>query len=106
LSVIAANVLSIETIIKFVNFGALTSFMLLNLTVFVYFYLKKKERGTRGFFQYVVFPLIGFGVIAYVWSGFDKMTFIVGFSWLVIGVVIGAIKSKGYKEVPAALKDL
>jgi amino acid transporter len=106
LSVIAANVLSIETIIKFVNFGALTSFMLLNLTVFIYFYIKKKERGLSGFFKYVLFPLFGFAIIAYVWSGFDKMTFVVGFSWLAIGIVVGAIKSKGYKEVPAALSEL
>jgi amino acid transporter len=106
LSVVAANLLSIETIIKFVNFGALTSFMLLNLTVFVYFYIKKKERGLSAFFKYVLFPLIGFAVIAFVWSGFDNMTFVAGFSWLAIGIIVGAVKSKGYKEVPAILTNL
>lgn len=106
LSVLVANLLSIETIIKFVNFGALTSFMLLNITVFAYFFVKKKQRGLSGFIKYFLFPFIGFGIIAYVWSGFDKMTFVVGFSWLVIGIIVGAIKSKGYKEVPAALSDL
>jgi len=106
LSIIVANTLSIETIIKFVNFGALTSFMLLNVTVFVYFYIKKKERGLGAFFKFVVFPLAGFAVIAYVWSGFDKMTFMAGFGWLAIGIIVGAIKSKGYKEVPASLGQL
>jgi amino acid transporter len=106
LSVVAANFLSIETIIKFVNFGALTSFMLLNITVLVYFYFKKKQRGFNGFVKNIIFPLLGFGVIAYVWSGFDKMTFYVGFGWLAIGIIVGAIKSKGYKEVPATLSNI
>jgi amino acid transporter len=105
LSIVVAKFLSIETIIKFVNFGALTSFMLLNLTVLVYFYFKKGQRGVGGLVKNFVFPLIGFGVIAFVWSGFDKMTFIVGFGWLAVGIVVGAIKSKGYKVVPE-LSDL
>jgi hypothetical protein len=56
--------------------------------------------------KYVLCPLIGFGIIAYVWSGFDKITFYVGFGWLFIGIIAGAIKSKGYKVVPEALSDM
>lgn len=106
LSIVVSLTLSIETIIKFVNFGALTSFMLLNVTVFLYFFIKKKQRDVQGFFKYLLFPLIGFSIIAYVWSGFDKLTLIAGFSWLAIGIVVGAIKSKGYKEVPEAFKNI
>ncbi|PLT29415.1 APC family permease [Peribacillus deserti] len=106
ISLVVALSLSIETIIKFVNFGALTSFLLLNVTVFVYFFVKKKQRDTKGFFQYLLFPLCGFLIIGYVWSGFDKMTFVVGFSWLAVGVIVGAVKSKGYKEIPDSLKNL
>lgn len=32
------------------------------------------------------------------------MTQIVGFSWLAIGLVIGYVKSKGYKVVPEAFR--
>ncbi|WP_051348750.1 APC family permease [Peribacillus kribbensis] len=106
LSIIVAKVLSIETIIKFVNFGALTSFMLLNLTIIVYFYFKKNQRGLGGTIKNFLFPLLGFAVIAYVWSGFDKMTFYVGFGWLAAGIIVGAIKSKGYKEVPASIGEI
>ena len=106
ISILVAKFLGLETIIKFVNFGALTSFMLLNITVFTYFYIKKKERGFGAFVKYVLCPLIGFGIIAYVWSGFDKITFYVGFGWLFIGIIVGAIKSKGYKVVPEALSDM
>ena len=104
--VVSVLTLSIQTVIQFVNFGALTSFMMLNLGVIYYFYIKKKERGLRAFILYLVMPFCGFGIIAFVWSGFDNLTFIVGFSWLLLGVIIGAIKSKGYKEIPPALKGL
>jgi amino acid transporter len=106
LSLVVALTLSIETIIKFVNFGALTSFLLLNVTVFYYFFIRKNQRDAKGFFKYLLSPLIGFLIIGYVWYGFDKMTFIVGFSWLAVGIVVNAIKSKGFKEVPEALKNL
>ncbi|MFM1655246.1 APC family permease [Brevibacillus sp. B_LB10_24] len=105
-SFFVAVFVSLNTIIQLINFGALTSFMVLNVTVFVYFYAKKRQRGAAGFFHYVLLPLIGFAIIAYVWSGFDRMTFIVGFTWMLIGVILGAVKSKGYKEVPPVLRDL
>ena len=106
LSVVVALTLSIETIIKFVNFGALTAFMILNVAVFVHFYIRKKQRGVAGFFKYLLSPLLGFSIIGFVWSGFDASTLIVGFSWLFIGVIVGAVKSKGYKQVPAVLENI
>ena len=39
-------------------------------------------------------------------TGFETMTYIVGVVWLVIGLIIGAVKAKGYKEVPEAFKHL
>ena len=39
-------------------------------------------------------------------TGFDPLTYIVGVSWLVIGLIVGAVKSHGYKEVPEAFKNL
>jgi hypothetical protein len=34
------------------------------------------------------------------------MTYIIGICWLVVGLIIGAVQSKGYKEVPEAFKNL
>ena len=48
--------------------------------------------------------MVGMAILLYVWSGFDHMTQIIGFAWLAVGLVIGFIKSKGYKEVPEAFK--
>lgn len=105
-SFFVALFVSIETIIKLVNFGALTSFMMLNLTVIIYFIFKKKQRDLKGLLLYGLLPLLGFSIIFFVWSGFDTMTYVVGGSWLAAGVILGAVKSKGYREVPPTMRDL
>lgn len=96
----------IEVIIKLVNFGALSSFIMLNFTVFWFFFVKRKKRGGYGLFNYLLLPLIGMIIIGWVWSGLDPMTKVVGLIWLVLGVIYGAVKSKGYKEVPDVFKNI
>jgi len=98
-------ILPTTNIMRLVNFGALTAFLFINITVFVHFYIKKKNRGVIGFLKYFVTPAIGFLVILYVWLGLGTATYILGFSWMAIGIIIGAVKSKGYKEVPPVLRE-
>lgn len=98
ISLIVLFTLSIETIVRFVNFGAVTSFMFLNITVIYYFIFKKKQRSLKALIIYLLFPLIGFATTLFVWTGFDKMTYMYGFGWLLVGLIIGAVQSKGYKK--------
>ena len=97
-SILIIFTVDLMTIVSLVNFGAVTAFMILNLSVIVYFFFKKKERGVKGFFFHLLFPLFGFAVCAFVWSGFDQSTMTVGLCWIVFGAIIGFIKSKGYKQ--------
>ena len=69
---------------EFVNFGALSSFVMLNFATFLFFFVREGKRKTFG----------------------DWVKYIVGVCWLVVGLIIGAVKSKGYKEVPEAFKHL
>ena len=97
-SIVAAISIPLSIQIRLINFGALTSFMMLNLTVAIYFFFKKKKRGLKNVINYLVFPLAGFLVVAYVWSGFDTITYVLGSLWALIGVIIGYVKSNGYKN--------
>lgn len=99
-------ILSMSQLVRLVNFGALASFVLLNFAVFLFFFIKEKQRGAGAVVKYVICPWLGIIILAYVFTGFDKMTYIVGIVWLIIGLIIGAVKSKGYKEVPEAFKNL
>jgi len=101
LSIMLALVIPEEVILKLVNFGALTAFLLLNLTVFIYFYIKQKEY--RAIFSYLVFPALGLLIVGFVWSGFDRTTFLFGGAWLLVGIVLGAFKYRNFRSLePAA----
>lgn len=106
LSVLVGLFLSLDLLVRLVNFGAMSTYMLLNLSVITYFFFRKKQRSPKQIFGYLLFPLIGFLVIGFIWTGFDTLTYTIGFSWLIIGIAIVAIQSKGFKEVPPALKGL
>lgn len=101
LSIGVAYLVSPSVLMLFINFGAITAYMLLNLAVIIYFFIKQKRKNNlKEVFSYLIFPLIGFGACLLTWTGFDKQTLIAGFSWLAVGVTIGAIASKGYKVTP------
>lgn len=106
-SLVIVLLLSMSQLVRLVNFGALSSFVLLNFAVFWYFFVKEKKRTSFGeIVAYLICPWCGILILAYVFTGFDVMTYVVGIVWLIIGLIIGAIKSKGYKEVPEAFKNL
>lgn len=67
-----------------VNFGALSSFLFLHLSV-MYYFLKKKK--SKDYLRHLIFPLIGFLVIGYVWINLDPLSKQLGFSWLGVGIV-------------------
>lgn len=75
--------------------------------VHAFFFIKEKRRNTIGdIVKYLISPVCGVAILLFIFSGFESLTYIIGFAWLAIGIVIGAIKSKGYKEVPEAFKNL
>ncbi len=104
LAAVCAAVFTDEQLTKLVNFGAITSFVMLNFAVFWFFFIREGRRGLMDSWRYLLCPMIGMAILLYVWSGFDHMTQIIGFAWLAVGLVIGFVKSKGYKEVPEAFR--
>ena len=102
LSMFCALLFSVPELSRLVNFGAITSFIMLNISVIWFFFGKEKRRSGGDLFRFLIFPLCGIFILCYVWTGFDWPTQVVGAIWLVIGLVIGFVKSKGYKEIPEA----
>lgn len=78
------NSLGITAISRLVNFGALTSFMVLNFTVVYHFFYKKRDG--RVLFH-LILPLVGLVVVAYVWISLEYQAKLLGCAWLAIGVV-------------------
>ncbi len=94
----------IGVLLELVSFAALTTFLVINISVIVYFWGKKKIRGGKAVMEYLISPAIGFLVVMFIWVQYGKIAYILGGIWVFIGFIIGFIKSKGYKVVPDAMK--
>lgn len=106
-ALVLSLVLTMADLATLVNFGALASFIMLNFAVFWHFFIKEKKRYSFGnIVKYLICPWLGILILGYVFTGFDVMTYALGVTWFVIGFIICAVKSKGFKEVPDAFKNL
>jgi amino acid transporter len=74
----------VDDLTRVVNFGALSSFLLLHLSV-VNHYLIRQRSGQ--WLRHLLFPLIGFLVIAYVLYEMDNSAKIMGACWIAIGII-------------------
>lgn len=99
-----AMFLDVATSTSFVNFGAFTSFTLVNMCVIVAFLKsnaeQRKDLFPGGKLRNIVFPVLGAVCCAYLLSHLDIHALILGLSWLAIGVVILAVLTKGFKQNP------
>jgi amino acid transporter len=68
-----------------VNFGALTAFLVLHVSV-VWHYVVR--HGSRDWWRHLVSPVLGFAILAYVVVNADVAAQELGFVWLGIGVVL------------------
>jgi amino acid transporter len=83
----------IDVISTLVNFGALTSFLLLHVSVIGYFGVRRRSRNVL---LHWVAPVLGFLIIAFVLWNADASAKIGGLIWLVVGAgVLLYYRSKG-----------
>jgi amino acid transporter len=75
----------IGLISSLVNFGALTAFLLLHVSVVVYFGVRRKS---RNIVVHWVGPIIGFCIIAFVLWNAEPAAKIGGIVWLAIGLLV------------------
>jgi len=43
-------------------------------------------------FRHIVMPLCGFAIVGFIFTGFDRMTFLFGCAWLVAGLLVGVLR--------------
>ncbi|OXM82868.1 APC family permease [Paenibacillus rigui] len=88
-----ALVISLDMAVKFVNFGALTGFIFVNLSVIAEKYIREKRRSFNGTLMYLVFPLVGAAFIGWLLSLLDSNALTIGMIWVGLGVVYYAYRS-------------
>ncbi|SDM77838.1 amino acid/polyamine/organocation transporter, APC superfamily [Geodermatophilus siccatus] len=78
-----------------VNFGALSAFLLLHVSVVVHFVVRQKS---RNWWLHLAVPVIGFAILAYVVYNAQVAAQELGFVWLVVGLVLmGVLLATGRK---------
>ncbi|MEV7782389.1 APC family permease [Kitasatospora sp. NPDC088351] len=68
-----------------VNFGALTTFLVLHVSVVVHYLIRSRS---RDYWRHLVAPAIGFVILAYVVVNADIAAQRLGFVWLALGLLV------------------
>ncbi|MGN7168473.1 APC family permease [Paenibacillus cellulositrophicus] len=101
---LSALFISLETAIKFVNFGALTAFLFVNLSVIFHYIVRKKGRTPKDLIFRLLCPLLGAGFVLYLVTLLDVSSLLLGGGWLVFGLLFYALRraKPAVHEAPAA----
>jgi len=87
-----------------VNFGALTAFLLLHVSVVVHFIVRKKS---TDYWRHLAVPVLGFAILLAVIINAQVAAQMLGFTWLAIGLVLmGVLLAMGRKPELKAEESL
>ena len=83
----------LDTLVSVVDVGALTTFILLHLSVVGYFYVRRAGQA-RSPWSHLVAPLVGGAILAVVIATASHRAQLVGLVWLVAGVGIAVVQQR------------
>jgi putrescine importer len=89
-----------ERAAEIVTFGALLAFMGVNFVSLLHFWFAPEARGRRNFFVDAFIPGFGFVFCFVLLLSLQTWTKYAGLIWLVVGLVYGAYKTKGFTLRP------
>ena len=87
--------LGTDTISLFVNFGALSAFLMLHVTVIGYFFIKKRDGRWAA---HLLSPLCGIAVIGYTWWSLDVPAKVLGLIWMAAGMAYYLVLHYGLRR--------
>lgn len=90
----------VDALTAIVNFGALSSFVLLHLSVINHYFVRQRS---GNWLRHIVFPLVGMSIILYVLFEMDSTAKVLGACWLALGIVYYAVLTFWIKK-PVALE--
>jgi amino acid transporter len=85
----------LDDLASIVNFGALSGFLFLHVSVLSYFGIKRRSASVM---RHWVVPICGIIVVLAVFSGMSALAVKVGTAWLAIGLVYGLVLKAKHRE--------
>jgi len=98
LALLGALLLNYEECARLINFGAFFAFMGVNIASVREFYVKEKVKTVKGFLKDLLVPATGFVICLIIWLNLPLKTFIIGGSWMIIGIIYLAIRTNGFRK--------
>ncbi len=87
--------INMNTVVKISNFGALSTYTLLNLAVIVFCWIQLKERkGVKAVLMHLVFPALGAAVCFAIMLSVGTVALSVGAVFIVIGIIYYLVLTK------------
>jgi len=80
--------------IELLNFGALIAFMGVNAAAFMRYFVRQPEKKISNFLP----PILGFLICLGLWWSLSRDAWIVGGTWMLLGIAFGAWKTKGFRS--------
>jgi amino acid transporter len=90
----------VDDLTAIVNFGALTSFVLLHLSVINHYLIRARS---GDWLRHFIFPIVGLSIIVFVLYEMDRAAKLLGLAWISIGILYYLVLTMWIKK-PAALK--
>ena len=95
IALLGAFLISYERGAELLNFGAFIAFMGVNAASFVRYVVREKQRHLAA----LLVPVLGFITCAFIWWNLSVPAKIAGSIWLTVGIVYGAIKTRGFRGI-------
>jgi putrescine importer len=80
--------------IELLNFGALIAFMGVNAAAFMRYFVREPQKKISNFLP----PILGFLICLGLWWSLSRDAWIVGGTWMLLGIAFGAWKTKGFRS--------
>jgi amino acid transporter len=105
-ALIGSMLFRFQLAVELLNFGALTGFILVNLSVIQHYYIRLRMRSGWQAAENLLFPILGTVVCGFLWFNLTAKAKMAGFGWLALGVVYMAILTRGFRIAPKTLGSL
>lgn len=92
-ALVGGFLLSYQLGAEMLNFGAFIAFMGVNLAAFVRCFVRDRKHTLGNSLP----PLAGFLICFYIWINLRTTAMVAGAAWLLVGILYGAWKTKGFK---------
>jgi putrescine importer len=98
LALFGALLLNFEETARLINFGAFFAFMGVNIASMREYFFKSDKKNIKRFLLDFLPAGLGFLFCLTIWINLPLKTFIIGGSWMIVGILYLAFRTKGFKE--------